>query len=205
MGENSNTTTVPSLSPTVSLILGAILAITIGLFAFLSHNFNIAVFGAFITAYGVTGSALAIYLIESSTTKYLKYVVLIIASGIAYGLSIWLNADLISITAMAAFIVTLGTFVLDELQQYAPNLPTQVVNDGTLIIAGVVSIATAVSTAAPGTIINVQTLLPVVVASLFAYLIQVYTPGATPPTSSSLNPPTGAASTPASSVGGHQS
>jgi hypothetical protein len=199
----NTTTTTPSLSPTLALILGAIITVSIGIFSYLSHNFSVPAFEAFIAAYGVSGTALGVYLITEGGggPSWLKWIVLIIASSVGYGLSIFLNNDLISIASLAAFVVALASFALDEIQKYAPELPPQIVNDGTLIIGGVVVIATAISNIPAGTTQTVQVILSTAISALFVYIIQVYTPGATPTPLPIPSPPPVPTSTPAGTGG----
>lgn len=171
--------TTQNLSPLAALALGLFLTIGVGLFAFLDKIFGTALFEALLVGYGISGAALGVYLLEQSTaiSGYFKYIVVIITATIGYGFGQYAHLQIVDYVAVATLIIALSSFVLDELQKYAPQLPAAVVNDGTLIIGGVVVIATAVKNAPAGSVISVSALLAVVVPALFIYIIQKTTPG----------------------------
>lgn len=180
---NGNVTSI-TISPLLGLIIGAIIIFGIGFFAFVDNYLSTNLFVAFLATYAVAGTALGTYLIQQDGTvpSWLKYVVLIVVSGAAYGLTTWQNIHitLLNVALVATFFINLATFILDEVQQYKPFLPAQLVNDATLVIGGVIVVAQTIANAPAGSLTTVQVLLASIVPALFAYIIQVATPGATP-------------------------
>jgi len=189
----TSTQTSSTITPADQFIIGALLVIGISIFAFLDSLLNTSEFAAIVTGYGVVAVAYGVYLMENSTAihTFWKYLVIIVVTATGYGLTLlannWLQITTVSTMAkpvlIAALVITLANFVLNDVQTYVTSLPDNVITDATWIIGAVIVVAQAVENAPAGSIINISTLLAVAVPVLMVYIFQKI-PWPTPPSSS---------------------
>jgi hypothetical protein len=169
------------ITPVDQFIIGGVIAVGFGILALFSQIFTISWLWAVIVGYAASGIAYGIYLMENSTAihSWWKYLTIFIVSAIAYVLTqvaqnfVSLNVHPINAAIIAAFVVTLANFILNDLQtNYAKFLPDNVVSEITAVIGAIVVAAEAVQQAPAGSIINISTLLATIVPVLMAYVFQ---------------------------------
>jgi len=170
------------LTPAGQLIIGAILVIGIGILAFLDTILNTQLFVAIVVTYGVSTTAYGVYLMENSTAihSFWKYIVIIAASAIGYGLTVlagqWLSISTATEFAkpalIAAFVIVLANFILNDAQTYAAWLPDNVVTDITYFVGAIVVAAQSIEALPQGTVVTVSVLLATVVPVVLTYLFQ---------------------------------
>jgi len=172
-------TSTPSISPLDQFILGALIAIGIGIFALFDSVLNTTVFAAIVTGYGTVAIVYGVFLMENSTaiSSYWKWVAIIAVSVIAYALTLvannWVNVkSTLDPVIIAGLVMSVANFALNDLQGYVKNLPDNVVSEITFILGAIVVAAAAVQNAPAGSIINVTTLLTVVVPVILVYVFQ---------------------------------
>lgn len=152
----------------------------VGILALLSQILNSTMIWALVVGYGTTVTAYGIYLIENNSgiSNTYKYLAVIIATVIAYGLTQaaqnWfsLNTKVIDPVIIAGLVVTVANFGLNELQQYQQFLTDAVINDATIILGAIIVAASAVQNAPHGAVVSVSTLLTVIVPVLIVYIFQ---------------------------------
>jgi hypothetical protein len=177
-------------------VFGAFIVVGIGVLAYLDKVLDNGYIWAAIGVYAATGVAYGVYLMENSTAihSYWKYLAIIVASVVGYALTLWANNYITGLTQVtdpvliAGFVVVVANFALNDLQNYISSLPDNVVTDATLLIGLITVAAQAVSTAKPGSIVNVQELLLTAIPAVMVYLFQKipWTPPA--PTTASKTP-----------------
>jgi hypothetical protein len=171
------------VTPADQFIIGAFIAVGIGIFALLVQVLNLTEFTAIVTGYAAAGIAYGVYLLESSNAihSWWKYVAIFIITVVAYALTqlaqmyhlITGASSTVQPAIIAAFVMSVADFGLNDLQTYKQFIPDNVVNTITAVIGGIIVTAEAVKNAAPGTIINISTLLAVVVPVLMVYIFQL--------------------------------
>jgi hypothetical protein len=168
-----------SITPVEQTILGAFIAVSVAVFAFLDAYFNSTLFYAVVVGYAVVSVAYGVYLIQNSTAigSYWKYLAIIIVTTVAFGLTQladqWMAlSSTINPVLIAGFVIVVTNFALNDAQQYYQYLPDSVINEITYILGAIMVIAEAVKNAPAGSIVNVTTLLTVAVPVLMVYLFQ---------------------------------
>lgn len=168
-----------NLTPVNQFILGAFIAVSIGVFAFLDAYFNTQFFWAVVAGYGIVATAYGIYLMENSTaiSSYWKYVAIIVVTTIAFALTSLANQWMAIRTTtdpvlIAGFVLVVANFALNDLSNYVNFLPENVVSEITFILGGIVVVAESVQNAPAGSIVNITTLLTIAVPVIMVYLFQ---------------------------------
>lgn len=196
MAESSSQGPSVNITPGLQFLIGAVLAVSVGVLMFLDKILGTQTFAAIAFGYGASATAFGIALMEQSSAihTYWKYITIILIGTVAYGLVQYAGLTEISPVAIATFVIALASFAANDLQKYAPQIPPNIVNDFTILVGIVVVAATSVANAPAGSIINFQTLLEVAVPAVLIYIFQKL-PEPTPPSSTST-PPAGTTAAP---------
>lgn len=174
---NGNNLTITAAD---QFILGAFIAVGIGIFALLDQIYNSGVLWAIVAGYAASGIAYGVYLMEYSTAihSWWKYIAIIVVTIVAYASTKFATllgtpgADILNPVLIAAFVVTIANFALNDLQTYKQFLPDNVITEITIIIGGIVVVAQSVQNAPQGSIINVTTFVTTALPVLLVYIFQ---------------------------------